>query len=95
MPLFEIVLRHPEGYEEVRFTDRSVAVGDTLVIANRRWDVVLERKAGDIRATAQFLCELTREQRGRTIAAQSQDEAMKRRLQALQASPPGSDNSER
>lgn len=82
MALYEIVLRRADGTDEVRVTDRRPAVGDTLRIGNRSWEVVLERDPADFRAAAQFLCELTREQRGRALAAREQDAAMRRRMDA-------------
>jgi hypothetical protein len=58
MPLYEIVLRYPDGWDEVRFTDRPVALGDRIRVANRLWDVVLERKPAVPFATAGFVCDL-------------------------------------
>ena len=92
MPLYEIVLRRADGTDEVRVTDRRPAVGETLRIGNRSWQVVLERDPADVRATARFLCELTREQRARTRAAREQDATMRRRMDARRAVPPSRDS---
>lgn len=65
MPIYEVVLRHPNGSEEVRFHDRAVAIGDRLLMNNRMWEVVLEREPVGTQATARYLCELEVEQRRR------------------------------
>lgn len=83
MPLYEVVLRHPNGSEEVRFHDRAIAVGDRLLMNNRMWEVVLERRPVDLQATARFLCELTTEQRGRALAAKEKDAEMRERIASL------------
>jgi hypothetical protein len=84
MPLYEYILRWPDGREEVRIGDHARQVGDTLTVANREWTVVrLERELPDLRATARFLCELTREQRDCTLAARRKDAELRCRAQAL------------
>ena len=82
MPLYEIVLRRADQADEVRVTDHRPAVGDTLLIGNRSWQVVFERDPADGRATARFICELTREQRARAVAARERDAAVRRRMDA-------------
>ena len=79
MPLYEIVLRFPDREAEVRLTDRALVVGERIVIANRNWDVVLERKPANADAAAGFLCEPSRERRGRAIAARANDARLSER----------------
>jgi hypothetical protein len=80
MAAFEIVLRFPDGREELRLTDVPVALGETLTVLGREWTVVLERDPADVRATAQYLCKLTLEQRGRAEAARKANSEMRKRL---------------
>jgi hypothetical protein len=77
MPLYELVLQFPDAREETRFTDRAVAVGDMLSIADQRWEVVastIARSPHEMRVTAAFLCELTREQRARAVEMRLEDD---------------------
>lgn len=57
MPSFEILLRFPDGHEELRLTDIPVAIGQTLTIMGKDWVVVSDRKPSDPRFTARFVCE--------------------------------------
>jgi hypothetical protein len=61
-----------------------VAVGQTFVIGNRSWSVVLEREPTDVQATSRFLCELTMAQRGRTVAARGRDAEIRRRAKEVE-----------
>ena len=79
MPLYEIVLCFPDR-EEVRLTDSPVTVGERVSISGDEWSVVVEREPEDIRATARFLCELTKQQRERDRKVRDADAARRRRL---------------
>ena len=56
MPLFEIVLSFRDR-EEVRLTDRPLAVGDILELDHRHWRVVDARPPIGGRAEASYVCE--------------------------------------
>jgi hypothetical protein len=85
MALYEIVLCYPDR-EEVRFTDRPVAVGDTVEINHEEWDVLFERDPADMLATTRFLLRLAREQRDRVSVMRERDRAMRERVRSHRGS---------
>ena len=54
MPLYEVML-FDEGAPEVRLTDRALAVGDLVEIAQRLWRVERSMAAGREDAERRFL----------------------------------------
>jgi hypothetical protein len=54
MPLYEVMLSG-EGAPEVRLTDRALAVGDLVEIAQRLWRVERSMAAGREDAERRFL----------------------------------------
>jgi hypothetical protein len=54
MPLYEVMLFN-EGAPEVRLTDRALAVGDLVEIAQRLWRVERSMAAGREDAERRFL----------------------------------------
>jgi len=83
LALYEVVLTFPD-HEEVRITDRAPVVGDLIQIDGREWQVILEREPAGIRATARFVCELTREQRARDAKIRSDNAARRERMELLE-----------
>jgi hypothetical protein len=85
MPMYELVLRFPDGREEIRVTDGHVALGTILEIDYADWTVVLERDPEDIRAIARYLCELAKEQRSRAVKMRADDAERRQRLEQTRA----------
>ena len=54
MPLYEVMLEQ-DGTPEIRLTDRALAVGDLLEIAERMWRVAQTTAPGAARAELRYV----------------------------------------
>jgi len=80
MPVYEIVLQFADR-EELRVTDRPVAMGDELEILGKSWTVVGEREPEENRASGRFVCEMTNAPRSQAIEMRIEDEELRHRLE--------------
>ena len=55
MPLYEVLLLR-EDEHELRLTDRSLRIGQTLPIGEERWLVQSEEPPGRTDASARYIC---------------------------------------
>jgi hypothetical protein len=55
VPVYELVLWH-QGNEAVRITDRSMSVGEMLLIDGIKWLVEAQEPPLDPKATARYIC---------------------------------------
>lgn len=56
MPLYEIVLRKPDGGEEVRFTDHELCRDQPLLIDSNRWTIACIDPADHPLAAHRYVC---------------------------------------
>jgi hypothetical protein len=55
MPLYEVLLKRDDD-EEIRLTDRALQVGETLTIAEQRWQVQRQEPAKQADAEVRYVC---------------------------------------
>jgi hypothetical protein len=84
MPLFEVVL-DSEDQQEVRFTDRSLVVGDVLEMQGVHWEVVREFAARDD-LRARYQCRRAEETRRSDEEIRQRADATRARLESPQRS---------
>ena len=56
MSLYEVILRKPDGLDEVRFTDRELRLGESLRIGGSSWTITGVQPTDHPLAARRYTC---------------------------------------